>query len=251
MISQALNSTTAQVNLLDEYGKPTETNVSMTFYDNFSGLVKYNFVHTLNNKGLPDTLEIDPLLEYDIVVHTIPPKKIEKIGLTPGKHTIIAVDIPQGYLDLKLDVKDKTVRDLKCIVRQNGRMETLNVQQFGQTERYLTGRYDLEVLSIPRIYVEDVEIRQSHTTTIEIPLPGIAVIEKKANGYGGIFLEDNNELKWVYNFRDNTEQRETLVLQPGTYRAIFRSKYFNRSAFTIERTFRVESGIAVNVKLFR
>ena len=96
----------------------------------------------------------------------------------------------------------------------------MNVQQFGQTERYLTGRYDLEVLSIPRIYVEDVEIRQSHTTTIEIPLPGIAVIEKKANGYGGIFLEDNNELKWVYNFRDNTEQRETLFFSrnlPGNF----------------------------------
>ena len=251
VISQALNSTTAQVNLLDEYGKPTETNVPMTFYDNFSGLVKYNFVHTLNNKGLPDTLSIDPLLQYDIVVHTIPSKKLGKISLTPGKHTIIALETPQGNLDLKMDSRDKTVRDLKCIVRQNGKTETLNVQQFPQVEKYITGIYDLEVLSLPRIYIEDVEIKQSHTTTIEIPLPGIAVIEKKANGYGGIYLEDNNELKWVYNFRDNTEQRETIVLQPGTYRAIYRSKFSTKSAFTIEKTFKVESGISVNVKLYR
>jgi Ca-activated chloride channel homolog len=251
VISQALNSTTAQVNLLDEYGKPTETNVPMTFYDNFSGLVKYNFVHTLNNKGLPDTLSIDPLLQYDIVVHTIPSKKLEKISLTPGKHTIIALETPQGNLDLKMDSRDKTVRDLKCIVRQNGKTETLNVQQFPQVEKYITGIYDLEVLSLPRIYIEDVEIKQSHTTTIEIPLPGIAVIEKKANGYGGIYLEDNNELKWIYNFRDNTEQRETIVLQPGTYRAIYRSKFSTKSAFTIEKTFKVESGISVNVRLYR
>ena len=54
VISQALNATTAQVNLLDEAGRPTETNVPMTFYDHFSGLVKYSFIHTLNHKGLPD-----------------------------------------------------------------------------------------------------------------------------------------------------------------------------------------------------
>jgi Ca-activated chloride channel homolog len=251
VISQALNSTTAQVNLLDEYGKPTETNVSMTFYDNYSGLIKYNFVHTINNKGLPDTLAIDPLLQYDIVVHTIPPRKLENISLTPGKHTIIALETPQGYLDLKMDARDKTVRDLKCIVRENGKTETLNVQQFPQVEKYITGIYDLEVLSLPRIYINDVEIRQSHTTTIEIPLPGIAVIEKKTNGYGGIYLEDDNELKWVYNFRDNSEQRETIVLQPGTYRAIYRSKFSTKSVFTIEKTFKVESGISVNVKLYR
>ncbi len=251
VISQALNSTTAQVNLLDEYGKPTETNVPMTFYDNFSGLIKYNFVHTMNNKGLPDTLSIDPLLQYDIVVHTIPPEKLEKVSLTPGKHTIIALETPQGFLDLKMDARDKTVRDLKCIVRQNGKTETLNVQQFPQVEKYITGTYDLEVLSLPRIYIDDVEIKQSHTTTIEIPLPGIAVIEKKANGYGGIYLEENNELKWVYNFRDNAEQRETIVLQPGTYRAIYRSKFTSKSALTIEKTFKVESGISVNVKLYR
>jgi Ca-activated chloride channel family protein len=251
VISQALNSTTAQVNLLDEYGKPTETNVSMTFYDNYSGLIKYNFVHTMNNKGLPDTLVIDPLLAYDIVVQTIPPKRLEDVVLTPGKHTTIALETPQGFLDLKMDARDKTVRDLKCIVRENGKTQTLNVQQFPQTEKYITGIYDLEVLSLPRIYIENVEIKQSHTTTIEIPLPGIAIIEKKASGYGGVYLEENNELKWVYNLRDNTDQRETLVLQPGTYRVIFRSKYSNRSAFTIEQTFKVESGISVNVKLYR
>lgn len=251
VISQALNSTTAQVNLLDEYGKPTETNISMTFYDSFSGLIKYNFVHTMNNKGVPDTMFIDPLLAYDIVVHSIPPRSVDSVTLTPGKHTTIAVSVPQGYLNLKLESRDKTVRDLKCIVRENGRMETLNVQQFGSTEKYITGIYDLEVLTLPRIYIEDVEISQSHTTSVEIPLPGIAVIEKKASGFGGIYLFEDNELKWVYNFRDNIAQRETLVLQPGTYKAIFRSKYSKRSAFTVEKTFQVETGKSVNVKMYR
>lgn len=251
VISQALNSTTLQVNLLDAYNKPTETNVAMTFYDDFSGLIKYDFVHTLNNKGFPDTLIIDPLLTYNIVVHTIPPQKLEKVKLTPGKHTTVGIGTPQGTLDLKLESRDKTVRDLKCIVREDGKMKTLNLQPFGTTERYITGIYDLEVLSTPRIYIDDVEITQSHTTTIEIPMPGIAVIEKKANGYGGIYLEKENKLELVYNFRQNSMDRETIVLQPGNYRVVFRSKYSDRSIYTVEKRFSVESGKSVNVKLYR
>lgn len=250
VISQALNSTTAQVNLLDEYDKPTETNVTMTFYDDFSGLIKYNFVHTLNNKGVPDTLVIDPLLTYNIVVHTIPPRSVQGVTLSAGKHTTIGVKCPQGILDLNLEGRDRTVKDLKCIVRENGKMETLNVQQFGMTEKYITGLYDLEVLTLPRMYIEDVEIKQSHTTTISIPLPGIAVIDKKAAGYGGIYLERDNVLEFVYNFKENSLDRETIVLQPGNYRVVFRAKYSNRSVYTVESRFTVVSGKSVNVKLY-
>jgi len=251
VISQALNSTTAQVNLLDEYDKPTETNIPMTFYDDFSGIVKYNFVHTLNAKGLPDTMVIDPLLTYNIEVHTIPPRRAEQISLTPGKHTTIGIKCPQGVLDLKLESRDRTVKDLKCIVRENNKMNTLNIQQFGQKERYITGIYDLEVLTLPRILIDDVEIKQSNTTTIEIPLPGIAVIDKKAAGYGGIYVERDNKLELVYNLRENSMDRETIVLQPGNYRVIFRSKYSKKSAFTVERKFTVITGKSVNVKLYR
>lgn len=251
VISQALNSTTMQVNLLDQYGKPTETNVNMTFYDNFSGLVKYNFIHTLNNKGVPDTMVIDPLLNYNIVVHTIPPRKVDSVALTAGKHTVVAVDAPQGTLELRLESRDKIVKDLKAIVRQNDEMKTLNIQTFGQTEKYITGLYDLEILCLPRMYIEDVEVKPDYTTTIEIPLPGIAVIDKEANGYGSLYLEEENELKWIYNFRDNAIQRETILLQPGRYRAVFRSKYSNRSAFTVEKSFTVESGKSINVNLYR
>jgi Ca-activated chloride channel family protein len=130
-------------------------------------------------------------------------------------------------------------------------METLNVQQFGQTEKYLTGLYDLEVLTLPRMYIDDVEIKQSHTTTISIPHPGIAVIDKKAAGYGGIYLEKDNQLEFVYNFKENSLDRETIVLQPGNYRVIFRSKYSKRSMYTVEKRFTVESGKSVNVHLYR
>ena len=248
VISQALNSTTAQVNLIDAYNKPSETNVNMTFYDHVSGQVKYNFIQTLNSKGLPDTLLIDPLVTYDIVVHTLPPARVDSIKITPGQHTIIPVNTPQGALKLKMEGTSLS-SDLQTIVRRKGSMETINVQQFGQTEKYIIGDYMLEILCLPRIYIDDINIAQSSTTTVEIPVPGIAVIQKTAQGYGSLYVEREDELVWVYNFRENPVQ-ESLILQPGRYRVVFRAKYSSRAAFTIEKRFRITSGKTTNVKIY-
>jgi Ca-activated chloride channel family protein len=250
VISQALNTTTAQVNLLDEYGKPTETNINMTLYDHATGLIRYNFIHTMNARGVPDTLYIDPIPVYDIKVHTIPPVHVDSIPLNRGTHTVIPVNVPQGSLFLKLESRDKIVQNIRCIVRKHGELETLNIQNFGQTERYLTGFYDLEVLCLPRLYINKVEVSQSHTTTVEIPLPGIAVIQKSSNGYGSLYLEENRQLTWLYNLDETVSDRETLLLQPGNYKVVFRTRYSNNTMFTIERSFSVESGKTTFVKLF-
>ena len=248
VISRVLNPTTAQVNLLDEYGKPTETNVNMTFYDAVSGKVENNFVHSFNNKGVPDTLEIDPMLTYDIVVNTIPPVHKDSVKLTSGKHNIIAIEAPQGYLAFKT-TGNMTLKYLPVLIRKKDEKATLNIQQFDQVEKYLTGTYDVEVLCLPRILVKNVVIAQSHTTTVEIPVPGTAVIQRNTNGYGSVYQDNNGELTWLYNLKDNPSQQETLILQPGKYRVVFRSKFSNRSEFTTEKSFTVESAETVTVKL--
>jgi len=98
VITHALSETSMQVNLMDASNNPTETDVSMTFYDAYSGKIQYNFVHTINNRGRPDTLRIDPLTDYIIEVHTIPPVFSDTIRLSPGKHSTVAIDAPQGTL---------------------------------------------------------------------------------------------------------------------------------------------------------
>jgi Ca-activated chloride channel homolog len=249
VVSQALNSTTAQVNLLDTYGKPTETNVGMTFYDNFSGTVKYNYVHTMNDLGLPDTLVLDPLMAYNLVVHTIPPVTKDSITITPGKHTVIALNAPQGILELKIGGNLPSIKNLNCIVRQKGHMETLNMQTFEQKIKYITGKYDLEVLSLPRLQISDIEIKQSYTTTVEIPMPGIAVIGISMRGYGALYQEENNKLKWIYNLNEEG-QPETLYMLPGKYRVIFRSKFTTHSIYTIDKSFKIESGATTRVNFY-
>jgi Ca-activated chloride channel homolog len=247
VISSALNNTTAQVNLLDINNKPTETNVAMTFHDMTKGAIKYNFVHTINAQGNPDTLKIDPSLLYRITVHTIPPVRKDSIRLIPGKHNIISLDAPQGDLLLTYDSRSD-YKQLSAIVRQSGNMNTLNVQPFNTRERYIVGKYDLEVLCLPRIMIKDVEVKQSFTTTVKIDQPGIATFVSLAPGFGSLYVEDTNKLTWIYNLDKNTT-KETVVLQPGNYKVIFRTRSTNESIYTIEKSFKVTSGVSTNVYL--
>jgi Ca-activated chloride channel family protein len=248
IISQALNSTTAQVNLLDTYIKPTETAVNMTFYDSKTGVIKYNYIHTMNNRGNPDTLPLDPLSTYKLVVHTIPPVSKDSIELTPGKHTVIAIDAPQGYLNLKANGTND-YKDLKYIIRKNKEMNTLLVSDADKLEKLIVGKYDLEVLSLPGIILNDIVVSQSKTTTVQIPQPGIANIIMQNLGYGQLFLNEKNKLKLIYNINENSF-KETLTLQPGAYTVVFRPKNSKESIYTITREFKIESGVAVQVKLF-
>ena len=248
VVSQAMNSTTAQVNLLDVFGKPTETDVSMTFYDQATGVVRYNYMHTMNDRGVPDTIVLDPLSTYKLVVHTIPEVVKENITITPGKHNIIAVDAPQGYLNLQVNGINNYQR-LQCIVRKAGTMTTVNAQDFGRTEKYICGKYDIEILTLPRIYMYNVDIGERKTTTIQIPQAGIVNIFKPAEGTAQILLEDKNNLTWVCNLNSGL-MNENLVLQPGNYKLIYRSKAAHETIYTIEREFKIEPGGMVTLKLY-
>ena len=246
IISDALNKTTAQVNLLDQFGKPTETDVNMSFYDSFSGLLKYNYIHTMNFRGNPDTVELDPLLTYKMVVHTIPPVTVDSIALTSGKHTIIPADCPQGYLQMKLEGANN-YQNLNAIIRKSGEMNTLNVQPANTLEKYIIGKYDLEILTLPRI-LASVEIKQSTTTTVQIPKPGMVTLLMISQGYGSIYLELEKEIQWVCNIDPNVT-KQTIVLQPGDYRVVYRARNSKQTFYTVEKNFKITTGGSISVSL--
>jgi Ca-activated chloride channel family protein len=249
VISQALDATTAQVNLLDENGNPSESNVNLTFYDSFSGKVLYNYMHTLNHRGLPDTLILDPLPVYRMRVNTLPPVEVDNIKLIPGKHTIIAADAPQGNLVLR--VSDPVqYRGMEFIVRKAGTMNTLNIQKMYSEEKYITGKYDIELPVLPRIYLNNVDIKQSHTTTIEIPRPGLITLLRSSVGFGSLYIRKSNRHEdWIYNL-DNTVKNESIQLQPGKYRVVFRALNAKLTLYTINKTFEVRSGSSEVIQLY-
>jgi Ca-activated chloride channel family protein len=246
VISQVLNTTTTQVNLLDKKGLPTETDVNMTFYDSFSGKIKYNLVHTFNHKGNPDTLFIDHLVKYRIVVHTVPQIEKDSIEITPGKHTIIAINAPQGYLVFKT-AKGKPYDGLLVTMRKSKETETLVYQEIGKIEKYLVGKYDVEIPVIPRLIIKDVEILQSHTTTIEIPQPGLITFNGPSNGFGSLYVMENGNQNWVHNLNPALRQ-QALLLQPGLYKLVFRSAGSKSSSLTIVKNFEVLSGEVMTIE---
>lgn len=244
VVSQVLNSTTTQVNLLDENNKPTETNVPVSFYEAYSGILQYNFIHTINSKGNPDTLNIDPVMNYRVVAHTIPPKEAKgEWKLKAGKHTIIPIHCPQGKLKISSPINKAKVN---CIVRQSGHSETLNIQAFNTTQNYLTGKYDLEILTLPRLK-ETVDIKQSETTKVEIPESGLLALTFSSSSYGSIF-ELENELKWVCDLRP-VRGRQNLYLLPGKYKIVYRAKNASASEYTKEKIFKISSIKTVSLKL--
>jgi Ca-activated chloride channel family protein len=220
----------------------------MTFYDKVTEKIKYNFVHTINDKGNPDTLKVDPLVSYRIVAHTIPAVETDSVVITPGKHNIVALNTPQGDLLPKFESVSE-YKKLLCIVRKAGDMKTLHVQEFNTKQRYIVGKYDLEILCLPRILLKDVEISQSHTTTIQIPQPGVMTFMAKSVGYGSVYVEENNGMKLVATLNENSIQ-ETLLLQPGNYRVVYRPKASRESIYTIEKPFKIVSGVSSSINLY-
>jgi Ca-activated chloride channel homolog len=248
VITQALNSTTAQVNLLDTYGKPTETNVNMSFYDYVSGKLKANFMHTINHRGNPDTLVLDPLITYRMTVHTLPPIEKDSFKLTPGKHNIIALDAPQGYLLIKADGMQGHGSNI--IVRKAGSMNTINYQEFNRSERYIVGKYDLEIPVLPKILLYNIDIKQSSTTTIQVPLPGLVTFLMSAPGYGYLFVrEKNKDLQWIYNLNSSL-RNESIYIQPGNYTLVFRAMNAKETIYTMTKNFDITSGSSKVVELY-
>ncbi len=248
VVSQAMNNTSIQVNLLDAFSKPTETNVNMSFYDMHSGQLVFNYIHTLNEKGNPDTIFLDPIYKYRLVVHTIPKVIKENIEIHAGKHNTIGLDAPQGSLILKVTGQTNYV-NLKCIIRQANDSKTLHVLDANQQEKFIVGKYDMEILSIPRSIQKGIDIKQSYTTTIELPQPGrLTVFAITQQYYADIYQMSGNELQWLYKLPIENKSNP-LIMQPGKYKIIYRSKASYRSNQTFEREFNIQSGTSTNITL--
>ena len=249
IITKVLSKTSLQVNLLDQFNRPTETNVNMTFINNSSGKVAYNLVHTLNSKGFPDTLNIDHLIDYKVVINTIPVRYIDSVKLTEGKHTIISALCPQGSLLVSLKGLSNADFNPAIIVKLLNSSKLLNVQYLNEDIRYISGKYDIDILTLPVSQLKGVSVEPDNQTKIEIANPGIAVIQKSIMGFGSIYLLEGDDQYWIINFGSNYNQNESIYLQPGNYRVVFMSKFAAQSATTIEREFEIQSEKTTRIKL--
>ena len=144
VVNKALLNTTLQINLNAVDGSPIETDVTMFLYEAGTTNLKYNYIHTINLYGNPDTLILDPTLKYDLVVNTTPRVEKKDIEIIKNTHNTIEVDAGQGEIQIRwLNAAKPYQVDARITLEDN---KTLNTQKIGGTDKYLVGWYNVEIL---------------------------------------------------------------------------------------------------------
>lgn len=248
IISRVLNPTTCQINLLDAYGNPTESNMEMTLYDQQSHQVKYRFVHTMNARSMPDTLRLDPRFKYNLTVHSIPEVKKSGIELVAGTHNVIAASVPMGTLELVAEGIVAGSPAPYCVVREAGKGNILHVQEAGTSQRYLAGSYDLEILTLPEAMVKNVVIEGGKINTMRIARAGALNIVPSESGVAAVFMEREKTFIKVYDFGAVKPQR-SLSLQPGNYTLIYRPDKGKQAERTKQIPVQISSGKTTSIRL--
>jgi len=244
-IAKLFNSVFIRVDLLDENSKPEETDMLMTFYDADTKMPKFNYYHTINPKGNPDTLTLDPSLTYDMQVHTTPEIIKKDVSLNAGKFNIITQPSPQGFLTV--EVRGEAFKGkINCIIKKDKNIVTAQVSDVSQ--KLLIGLYNIEVLTIPVITVDNVLVEQDKTTTIEIAAPGYVSFNKNEPIAGGIYEYRDNKVVEIYELGE-VNLKETLAIQPGKYKVIYRYISKKDMDATKEIDFEVISGTSLMVRL--
>ncbi|MEZ5014443.1 MAG: VWA domain-containing protein [Chitinophagales bacterium] len=247
VVSQALNTTTTQINLINAFGLPIEKNIEITFYDAFSGEVRYNFVHAVSDKNVPDTLYINPVGKYNIVAHTTPPVVLKDVELKPGKHNIIGIDVPLGTLYV-VQGPENTFSQEQCVVRDHSTGEIVYVQNLNTRMKYIEGVYDIDILTLPRLHYEAYTIKGGMENKIQIELPGTLNISAHESTLYSIYRMQGDQLEKVYE-KTVSLTPDLIKLLPGNYRIVYRSNIKKVAASTKEMEISIKTGKTTLIKL--
>jgi Ca-activated chloride channel family protein len=137
---------------------------------------------------------------------------------------------------------------VQALIRKSGSPVVINVHRVGESIKYLTGTYDVEVLTLPPVH-RRIEISHNQVTPVEIPAPGLVNINTNVPGHGSIFeLNSDGTQSWLLNL--NRDTRKAMGMQPGQYKLVFRAENAKGSKFTEIYDFEIKSGATKNINLF-
>lgn len=247
-IETSMATTTATVELLNNNGKSTYTNTNVTFQNEFTQTPAFDFIHYLDSRGNPDTVELDPVLSYDIIVNTLPPVKASNINIIAGKHNSIKIKTPQGTLKASQKGSNTYLDPVKILLKDN-RGNIFNIQDINTQQDYLEGNYNVTITTLPHIKL-NVKIEEGITNRVDIPAPGILNLYNSRYGYGSIYsINEDQSQEWVVDIKPDLN-KTAWVLQPGNYKIVFRSKNAQGSKYTTINYFTIESGKSSSLRLF-
>ncbi len=243
VISQAMNNTTAEIRLVDAKGQARLYNIPVSIYNQRSKKLEKVLITARGYKGESDTIYLSPVSDYDIIVHTTPEIIKKGVSLEPGRHNIIAIDAPIGYLQVNRQGFRK-INDVQCVVK-NEKGELLSVFNINNFQPLLQGRYYIEILTLPRVE-KQINIKGGETYRLEIPAAGRLTVNSSRVGIYSIYKVSGGRIDMIYENRD-LRDKETLQLQPGEYLAVFRQYKYKSSKLTKSKKFNIRSGSATSI----
>lgn len=246
-VFRTLSKTSVSIELLNAQGERKEKDLNVTFINHITEQPIYDFVHYRNAKGITDTLLIDPVMQYDLMVGSIPPIYKKDITIAPGVHNTIKIKVPQGDLEFAFPGQTEYHYDLFATLSNKGK--TVNIQSLTSTIKYIANSYDIIINTFPSIVINRFALKPSMTNTIDIPTPGVVNINFKVPGIGSLYQMKQGKQVWVHNFNDK-KTKFTSAIQPGSYKVVYRADTTPGSKFTEIRNFVIKSGDTKYVTFF-
>ncbi len=239
------------VSVNDETDHLLEATLPLAFYDSQTGVVKYTTIYSIDSRYTPDTLTVDPLVTYDITLFTTPPTVLKRRQFKPGRVNRLNIGVEQGSLRLRTDGQrtNYQVPQYPVLVYRHGSNALTGRQLMGESRDYLTGNYDIEVLSSPTLRLENVAIVASSATDLTIPTPGVANISKpKVISSGAVFELKDGVLTFVCDL-DPNKVNERILLMPGEYQLVVKPQSSIDYKDVRTMRFQIGSGKTTNIDL--
>ncbi|MEM9296858.1 MAG: VWA domain-containing protein [Bacteroidota bacterium] len=247
-IVTSLEPTSVSIELLDDRDLPTESNINVSFINNFTKVPVFDFVHYRDSQGRPDSVDIDPVLTYDIIANTLPPVIKRNVRIRPGEHNVIKFNTPRGTLQLSQKGSSSYPNGVRVIIKDL-KGKVINVQPMNSSEQYIAGEFQIETLTLPRKFFK-VVVKPRQTEKVTLPAPGIVNIYNISNGYGSMYeINSEGRQTWIYDL-DHNQSRIALAVQPGNYKIVFRVDGAPGSKYTSTKRITVKEGLSQVVRMF-
>lgn len=249
VLEQAMLDTSFEVDLIDGEGNASVSNVATSMYDAHSGELVERFVHTLGASGAPDTIAIDPIPTYRIVVHTVPPLERDGVRFTPRQHNHVRFEnAGQGVLIPQFARGERNAYgDLPVTLFRPGSSIPLLTLSLNEKIKVLAGTYDVYFPTFPPVRLTDVLVKEGAEAPVIIPQPGYLHLEVAAAGYGTILTGDGEVVyKWD---QGTTNPSGRFLLQPGEYTVVYRSRSARSMDFSVSKQINIRSGSTTHLSL--
>ncbi|MGX8713729.1 MAG: vWA domain-containing protein [bacterium] len=237
------------LNMVDASGELYETEHPVAFYDHRTGVIRQSTIYSVDSKLQPDTLLLDPLVTYDMTVFTHPPLRREAMQFCIDRPNNIDITVSEGTLKVQLNGKRPQWQqpNVDVIVRRaNG--DRVAAQTISETGQYLSGRYDVEVQTLPVSVLRNIEVRGNAATELSVPMPGMLILSKpKGITTGAIFRLRDGQVEFATDLNPSTAG-ERLLLQPGQYELVLHPQNATKYDKVQTKRFVIESSQTTKIQ---